>query len=41
VLHIRWLDGAAFDSFAAAYARWRAAVRAHRLEALGLGGGSE
>jgi hypothetical protein len=40
-LHIRWLDGAAFDSFAAAYARWRATVRAQRLEALGLDGGSE
>lgn len=37
-LHIRWLDKKAFDGFAAAYARWRATVRAHRQEALGLGG---
>lgn len=38
VLHIRWLDSADFDTFAAAYARWRATVRAQRQEALGLEG---
>lgn len=38
VVHIRWLGGAEFATFAAAYARWRATLLAQRQEALGISG---
>ena len=37
-LHVRWLDSADFDAFAAAHTRWRESLRTQRLESLGLGG---